>query len=170
MSCSAFYDFTLWTSLAILVGLAGCGGDSGQPTTVPVSGTVMFKGEPVDGATVSFWTEGAPRAATGVSNANGEFRLSMFRANDGAVPGENKITVTKASPDAQAAAPAPAAPSNNPSEVGRMMAQYQTGSGGGKKDKPKSLIPERYTKVNTTPLKETVTASGPNQFVLQLTD
>ncbi|MEO1980513.1 MAG: hypothetical protein ABGZ24_08345, partial [Fuerstiella sp.] len=53
-----------------LVIMTGCGG-SDRPATYPVSGSVLYNGEPVAGASVSFWAEGAARAATGVTTAEG---------------------------------------------------------------------------------------------------
>ena len=72
-------------AIAIPFLMTGCGEESDRPPVHPVSGTVMYNGEAIAGATVAFWAEGASRAATGVTNSEGEFQLSMFGANDGAV-------------------------------------------------------------------------------------
>jgi hypothetical protein len=153
-------------SLLSMTLLPGCGGEV-VPKTVPVSGTVMYKGNPLEGATVSFWAEGAPRPATGVTNAHGEFKLSMFKANDGAIVGDNKITVVKMTPGAAPAkAMTPDEMLKNPTSMTSAMRGGDGPGGGG----PKSEIPEKYANNMHTPLRETVTEAGPNQFVLQLTD
>ena len=81
--------------VAVVVGclpLAACGGN---PKTYKVTGTVIWKGQPVADANVSFMAEGQSRPSTGKTNAQGKFTLSTFKSNDGALPGKNKATVTK---------------------------------------------------------------------------
>ena len=146
----------------------GCNsGTAGNPKTVPVTGTVMYKSEPVEGATVSFWAQKAPRAAVGVTNAKGEFSLSMFGANDGAIPGENKITVGKVAAGAAGPSSDPNLMLNDPTAMAKAAGG---GADGSVPEAPKALLPEKYGATSSTPLKETVTTSGPNKFVLQLTD
>lgn len=155
--------------LLTVIMIAGCAGSADDlPEVVPVSGTVMYNGEAVSGATVSFWAEGAPRAATGVTGPDGKFQLSMFGANDGAMPGENTITVTKV--EGGAAAPRSGPPTSAPSaeEMMNMTRNFTENAGG--ENGPKSLVPEIYGSQDTTTLKETVSADGNNTFVLQLVD
>lgn len=148
--------------------VAGCtGGAKDTPETVPVGGAVMYNGEPVAGATVSFMAESAPRAATGVTNAQGEFQLSTFGVNDGAVPGVHTITVTKI--EGGTAAPATSTPLTN-DPTGNIQSYVQTVNAGKKGKGSDSVLPQKYGSHTTTPLKETVTVEGPNQFPLQLTD
>jgi len=155
----------LRSALLILLGLGlgiGCGGGAVQVKTVPVSGTVVYAGKPVEGATVSFWSKDSPRAASGVTDANGEFKLSMFKLNDGAIPGENVITITKVEAGSAPVTNSSAPP--DPLELAKQSAALASGNG------PKSLIPAKYSSGATTPLKEVVAESGENSFVLQLTD
>ncbi len=72
-----------------------------QPNLAPVSGRVTFKGKPVEGASVVFHGPKSPRAATGRTDADGRYKLSMFNTNDGAVLGENVVTIAKLSATAQ---------------------------------------------------------------------
>ena len=147
---------------------AGCGGGAAkdQPTVVPVSGTVLYNGDPVSGATVSFMAQGAPRAAIGVTNAQGEFKLSTFAANDGAVPGTHKITVSKfEAPEAPTAPPTTSADPTALTQNYLEVTQGGTGASG-----PKWLLPQKYSIPDTSGLTETVTEAGPNSFVLQLSD
>ncbi|MEQ9406957.1 MAG: hypothetical protein RIK87_04495 [Fuerstiella sp.] len=153
----------------VLMTFTGCGGGVDRPQTYPVSGTVMYNGKPVEKASVSFWVDGASRAATGVTDAEGKFQLSMFEANDGALPGEHTITVSKVEPGAAAAGgPTPEQMLADPNALAQMGAA--TTDKGGKNSGPKKLIPAKYGDRMNTTLKETVTADGDNQFVLQLTD
>jgi hypothetical protein len=164
-SASSRTSMSIYALSAMLVSLCGCAGQD-HPTTAPVSGTVLYNGDPVAGATVSFWAEGAPRPATGVTNAQGEFQLSMFSANDGAIPGENKVVVSKVTAGADPPSKADTeAMLNDPTALTSMA----TGGGAGG-EAPKSELPAKYGDQSRTPLKETVSQSGPNQFVIQLTD
>lgn len=162
MNRSEFYVLAVIGMLLLTLGCSGTPDD--RPETVPVSGTVLYKGEPVEGATVSFFVEGAPRAATGVTNEEGIFKLSMFGANDGAIPGDNLITVKKL--EATTAADANTEATDDPTAMTNMYAQQMANQDSG----PKSLLPEQYGDRYKTPLKETVSKDGPNEFVLQLTD
>jgi hypothetical protein len=148
-----------------LVCATGCSGGKGQPKTVPVSGTVMYNGNPVEGATVSFMGEGAPRPATGVTDAKGEFQLSTYAANDGAVIGEHVVTITKIEAGPEQPAGDPTAALNDPGALARQSKEARKATGG-----PKSLLPKKYASSKSTPLKETVTEEGPNKFVFQLKD
>ena len=78
---------TLLTASLLLA--SGCGGGAAAgPDTVDVSGTVTLGGQPLGGATIYFMTD----AFTGVAQTadDGTYKLSR-----GAVPGMNKVYVTK---------------------------------------------------------------------------
>lgn len=147
----------------LALGFLGCGGET-PVKTIPVSGTVVYKGQPVEGATVSFWAEKAPRAASGITNEKGEFKLSMFKLNDGAMPGPNKVTIVKEPP--REATPAPAGNMlDDPAKMAQMAQQMSQ-----KKTTEKPLIPAKYANQSTTPLVENIPESGTYECVLQLTD
>lgn len=61
----------------------------------PTQVKVTQKGSPVEGAKVSFSSKGNPRGASGVTNAEGIAELTTFDLNDGAVPGEHRVKITK---------------------------------------------------------------------------
>ena len=146
---------------ASLVFIGGCGGGGSRPATEPVSGSVKFKGAALAGATVTLvpaskpaqgesYTPTTPRTAIAKTNASGEFKLTSVKENDGAVPGDYKISVTKieepppVTPSADIAAPPP------------------------KVVPVKSLIPERYNNPETSKLTATVKKGGPNRIDLDL--
>ncbi len=157
-------QFVTLTAMAILFS-SGCGGSSasGVPTDA-VSGSVKFKGEPLAGATVTFIPVGGAippgstdpetsvRTAVAKTDASGEFKLTTVNQNDGAIPGDYNITVTKleerpaAPPSTDIAAPPP-----KPSPV-------------------KSLIPAKYGDPATSGLKATVKQGGPNRVELNLVE
>lgn len=157
-----------WMFAIILFGACGCGGGgAGRPDLVPVTGTVMYNGKPIAGASVSFWKEGAPRPAAGITDSDGKFSLSMFDPNDGAMVGENVITVSKAAAVAPTSSDDMSAMLNDPTKR-TMMMEKQNDKNKTKED-VKPEVPVKYGDRKTTPLKETVAASG-NEFLLQLAE
>ena len=155
-------------AFSVILGAAivGCGGGVETPETVPVSGTVMYNGNPVPGATVSFMSDAAPRAATGITDSEGKFQLSTFGANDGAIPGEHKVTVTKIEGEQAASTSPNTAMMNDPSAMANAYQQQAQGAGA---QGPKSALPEKYASLSSTPLTETV-KEGQGPIVLHLKD
>ena len=83
----------LFGSAALLAGvcllaLPGCG--DGRPKTIQVTGTVTYRGKPVQGAHVTFTPQGN-RSASGETDAEGRFTLLSFAPGDGAVAGEHVV-------------------------------------------------------------------------------
>jgi len=131
---------------------------------VPVSGAIAYNGNPIAGASVAFYVEGSPRAATGITDEKGEFKLSTFSVNDGCVPGEATITVSKTpEPDKSTADSKQAL---DPLATAKMFEERSKN-----KSKVVPLIPVKYSDQRLTPLKETVKPAGKeNRFVIQLKD
>jgi hypothetical protein len=74
--------------------VTGCGN---RPSKV--TGTVTLDGTPVEGAHVTFSpVDGKGRSASGGTSSGGKFELTTFKENDGALPGEYKVTVTYRDP------------------------------------------------------------------------
>ncbi|MCX7410139.1 MAG: hypothetical protein NTZ32_18835 [Planctomycetales bacterium] len=140
-------NFMLFASLAA-IGCGGAGPDHAK--CAPVSGTVTYKGQLVEGATVSFWAPKAPRAATGQTDAKGSFRLTTFATDDGAVLGTHAVTVTKAAPAA----------AMNASDMATGKAAAAA---------VKDPLPAKYADAKTTTLKFEV-KSGSNTAPLELID
>ncbi|MEX0727614.1 MAG: hypothetical protein WEB58_01385 [Planctomycetaceae bacterium] len=125
----------LWLA-GCLFSITGCGGID-APETVPVSGTVTYKGTPLTNGKVRFNPVDSKdgRPAEGSIGSDGAFTLSTYKDGDGARPGEYNVTVVS----------------------------YTGESGGLDKDKAlglsisdKSAIPEKYNDPATSGLKETV--------------
>jgi hypothetical protein len=77
--------------LALLAALPGCG--PSRPGTVPVRGTVTLDGQPLAGAAVMFMPP-AGRPAAGVTDQTGQFQLTTFANQDGALLGPHAVTVS----------------------------------------------------------------------------
>ena len=80
---------------ALLAALAGCSRGPARPKVAPLHGRVLYKGQPLAGYDVTFMCPGSPRYSYGVTDEEGHFTLTTFEPNDGAVVGENKVTVFK---------------------------------------------------------------------------
>ena len=77
--------------------LGGCR-EKSLVKTLPVTGVVSFQGQPLPNAVVTFYPESG-RPASGITNSQGEFSLSTFGAQDGAVIGMHKATVSEPAPE-----------------------------------------------------------------------
>ena len=78
----------------------GCAADDGKAKVYPVSGKVVVKGQPADGARVVFYPA-APDAVekklpspAGETDATGQFQLQSYEPDDGAPLGDYKVSVT----------------------------------------------------------------------------
>ncbi|MFO1065158.1 MAG: hypothetical protein U0892_14940 [Pirellulales bacterium] len=141
----------------VLLALCGCGGvPEGQVETAKVTVTVTYKGQPVEGATVTFVPNNQPNPpSNGKSDAQGKAVLATYAPADGAILGAHKVmiakmeaaTTTVVSQDDPAYDPnAPAAPA------------------------PKSLLPKKYNNFNTSGLTAEVTKGKENTFTFELKD
>ncbi len=139
--------------LGSLVALAGC--RAKVLDVVPVSGAVTYRGEPLEGAEITFLREGGP-PARGTTDAQGRFRLRTYvsPSNDlvGAVPGEYTVRVVKLESLVL------------PGDISMDEVMRRSPSG------PKQLVPKRYADVQTTDLRATVVKGEKNQFQFTLTD
>ncbi len=122
----------------------GCG--ERRPQTAPVIGTVTYRGQPVEGATVVF-AGAAGRPSMGITDATGEFTLTTFKPRDGALPGEHAVTVTKAA------------------DAGNDVIDVR-----GPASVVRPVLPMHYGAPARTPLRATVVLGGTNTFSFDLTD
>jgi hypothetical protein len=76
--------------------LAGCSSEPERPPSYPVSGTVTWKGQPLEGARVVFVpaAEGV-ESAVGVTGADGKYVATTYAAGDGVQAGEYRVKVSK---------------------------------------------------------------------------
>ena len=141
-----------WAFLPLTI---GCG-PSG-PAMAHVSGTILQKGQPLEGATVVFMPKGGGRPSMGVTDTKGEFTLKAFEEGDGAVIGDHVVTVSKY-------AKSHIVPVKN-DETGisfRSEAEKRAYYN------PPSLLPDRYGNEVQTPFRATVTPDGPNDFTFEI--
>lgn len=120
----------------------GCGRTG--PKSVTVTGDVTYRGKTVEDAVVVF-ISAKNRPVDGKTNSQGRFEMKAFVSDDAANSDEHVVCVTKTVPN-------PNAPPNVPS-LSKLF-----------------ILPSRYSTPVQSPLRAAVTAQGPNEFHLELTD
>ncbi len=127
--------------LAFAVG--GCNHSETGPTTIPVTGKVTYKGEPLSNATVSFTANGTGKSCDAITNEAGEFSLQTYLPNGdakaGAVAGEYEVTVIKLD-ESNLSMSAP----------------------------PKHLLPVKYSRTKTSGLSASISGAGGQQLLFEL--
>lgn len=142
----------VWTR-SVLVALActalvGCSGNDGQRPTAPVKVTVKYKGNPIEGATVTFITMEEPEPAGGKTDASG---TCSFKA----IMGGNVVTIVKHDIDKTNIKPL------KPEDADLIgVAPIPT---------LKNLLPAKYALPGSSGLKEEI-KSGSNNFTYELKD
>lgn len=97
-----FFESLASACAVMILGLAGCGGGLERLPTASVTGTVTCNGKPVDSIIVLFEPLGSGEAGKqgyAVADADGNFTVSTYGNNDGAVIGKHRVRVM--APDKQ---------------------------------------------------------------------
>ncbi len=152
-------DLLLVAMTGLVVAGCGSGERTGSDPVFPVSGVVTYRGQPVAGADVTFYNAEKNRSAFGRTNDKGEYKLTTFSANDGAVEGQHAVTVMKFE---MGPAASPAADVESPEYVPPAFGEST------EPKPPKSELPEKYADRATSELTATIKSDGPNQVNLDL--
>lgn len=132
--------------MVLLVSIWGCG-PSG-PKTAKTIGKVTYKNVPLKFGSIIFQPE-AGRVASSVIKPDGTFELGTNKPGDGAIVGKHRVRVVSTS-------------TQNPNFQVKDGQEMPTG---------KSLIPEKYGDLETTPLKDYVVEDkAENVFNIDLVD
>lgn len=132
-------------------------GCSGKPPLGRVEGVVTLDTKPLAGVSVTFMPEGGGRPATGVSDDQGQYRLTTTSPDDGAMIGKHRVALSLMKIDG----PLPAAPPPG-TEI------EASGASGFAPPPTKQLLPERYVNPATSGFSFEVKA-GSNRCDLPLT-
>jgi hypothetical protein len=133
----------------------GCSSNDGERPTAPVKVVVKYKGNPVEGAMVTFISMEAPQPAVGRTDASGNCSLTTYKTNDGAIVGGNIVTISKQDIDKTNIKPL------KPEDADLIgVAPIPT---------LKNLLPAKYALPGTSGLKEDV-KKGSNSFTYELKD
>ena len=142
----------------VLVAVAGCGDSTGLDKRFPISGTVSYKGAPVETGAIQFMPDDqdSGRAATGTIE-DGEYYLTTAIDGDGALPGGYKVTITSRDVDYEKAMGGVSGGSPKQDDVAAAISDA------------KSLVPSKYSLPSTSGLTYTVEGSDSN-VDFELTD
>ena len=137
--------------------VSGCGKKTGLDGLYPVKGKLTLDGVPVEGVTINL-TPGSvsneTRPATGLTDANGEFKIRTLDPDDGAYPGEYYVTLTKMVPDGKV-------PTTEELDAAR-------DAGKRIEIKMKNDFPAKYSKIMTSGLTFKVSPDNNEDLVLDL--
>ena len=135
----------LFFALGLVVGLLGC--RPSGPKMARSIGKVTYKSQPVKFGSIIFQPE-AGKVASSVIKPDGTFELVTNKPGDGAIIGKHRVRVVSLS-------------SQDPSFQVKEGQEMPTG---------KSLIPEIYSDLDTTPLSYEVQDIPENTFNIELKD
>lgn len=150
-------------AFALVSLLLGCGQNGPDIGAVTATGTVTYRGAPVEGAQVAFLPDGSGRAAAATTDSSGRFSLNTAGAGDGAVPGSYKVIVTKTSAPAAVAADASMTPEERDAAARAAMERGET-------KPPEDLLPAKYKSPATSGLTATIAQGEKNEFSFELKD
>jgi hypothetical protein len=148
--------------------IAGCSRSSG-PKLAAADGTVKLQGQPLPNATVMFVPEKGP-VAMAVTDMEGKFQLRTG-ASRGVVVGPVKVAVTANTGQDEAGLNSVSQQPKTPEEAAQYLKnanELQQKMAQGKDAAPKSLIPEKYNKTESSGLSYTINADGKNHFDIEL--
>lgn len=149
-------------TVGLLVFLPGCSPRDTRPKPVPVKGIVTLRGKPLAKAQVNFFAKGASMPASGESNDAGEFELTMFAKGDGALVGENKVTVVSLGGGSGGIT------TPDPTKIAKGDAQQLPDASIPQVQSGADAIPKVYSIVSQTPLTWTVKPEGNSDVKLEL--
>src|SRR5688572_17379512 len=153
-----------FVALALCCLASGCE-QSNRPATYPVRGTIAYRGKPVAVASVAFLAPGAPRLAVGTTDDAGNFSLTTYEPDDGAVLGTHVVTVHKLTMQAGPSYDVPSDGKIDPAAIERAMQEAALRIEAA--EKSGSELPARYANHNTSDLRLEV-VEGENEFIIEL--
>ena len=150
--------------MSSLAAIVGCGPD---PNIGQVSGIVTYKGEPVEGATISFLPVSSDGTlAVAVTDADGRYVLvapvQKKGASQGAFSGKYNVTVRKLEVTPSAV--------DILYQEGKITYDELQARGGGGGGTSRDILPVRYSDVQQSSLEADVQARTQNEFNYDLVD
>jgi hypothetical protein len=141
-----------------VLGGVGCGGGPGK--TAKVEGVLTLDGKPVPGVTIIFMPVAKDgRSASGRTDEDGNFRLTTYSTDDGALPGEYKVVVRYSEGSKETVGSDPSKFSDKEkADFFKKMSPKGREQDAAKKTR--SPIPEVYGDADKTPLKQVVPPAG----------
>ena len=94
----------------------------------------------------------AARLATGTTDEEGLFQLTSYERNDGAIPGEHRVVITKA----------------DPVDDAENLTMDEALTAKTKRRKSSQILPAKYSSPRTTPVVVTVEENGSLDLLIDL--
>jgi hypothetical protein len=142
-----FSRISVTTIACFLVAIVGCG-----PKLQKAGGVVKVDGKPIDQGTVGFYPIEPGRPSMAEVQPDGTFELSYLKPGDGLPPGEYKVTIVsdvwKVNTQAKA---------QEEALLNKMGVKDEMSMAAGQLI---HVVPVEYNTLETTPLKQTVSASS----------
>ena len=168
-------------AMSLLLLTAGCGGaPDSSDLCVAVSVTVTYKGEPVEGAQVTFFANGeGARTCGGLTDQSGRAALGTFDFDDGAQPGPYKVSISTAAVGAAEIGTGLSDPSLAGVDVGDIapggpaldpVLEDEKIEKDSANEAPSSSLPAKYANPTDSGLTFNVDRSGSNDFKVDLKD
>ncbi len=90
-------------TVPLLLASGGCDPSDGiqSAETVPVKGTVTYKGKPLSKGVVTFEPRSTGRTATGEISPDGTYEMTTLKKGDGAALGKHRVSVSGTGPTAK---------------------------------------------------------------------
>lgn len=156
--------------LLFLVIMSTVGGCSSRADLETATGVVTFNGEPVADAKIMLHPlNGGPRNSYGTTNEKGEFKLSTFGLNDGALVGRSAVSVSKVDQSSL-----PKIDTSELATKGYGGASYEAMMGPGAfakaQKKVKYILPAKYADHATSGIEVDVVKGEENHFTLDITE
>lgn len=156
--------FRLLVCSAVATGLAFCSGcgkpKSDVPQTYPVSIKIAYRGQPVEGASVTLVPqEKSSQGASGVTDASGVAKMALPGLADGVVPGKYWVSVSKVEGG-----------ESDPNMSAEEFYKQQSSQAGAAPSSPKHLLPVKYLSAQSGGLECTVKEEQNQLFEFDLTD
>ena len=120
-----------------------------RPKVYRAQGVVKLDGNPLDEATVIYHSQSNDVSAQGVTDKSGNFKLTTYDANDGAVEGKHKVVITKRTYE-------------------KRKTKYDSPEESSIALIPKELLPVKYSLHTTTPIEVDVSGKGANNATIEI--
>lgn len=145
--------FVMLTAVSVI---GGCSSEASVSGVIPVSGKVTYQGDAIEGATVIFTPAGDNRSASGITDSDGNYKLTTLQAGDGALPGDYQVTIYKTE-------------EVDPMSDEERQKYFHEHQGRMPPIKTRELLPAKYKQPATAGLTAKV-QSGKNDFPYELVD
>lgn len=166
LSCNVSGKLLTLPTLILILLLSSWGCGSGHatpdhlPPLTPLTVTVNYQGNPVEGATILMSPDTGKYAAAGTTDASGKAIMKTDGEYPGVVAGAFKLTVAKKEKIQIDIGTTP----EDPAEYAAYQQKLKS------LPKPKHLLPEKYASFATSNLQLSVTEGTPANEVLELND